>query len=813
VQYDDGQLERVVLQNEKFKLLGSDSKQNSGTGTKRGRVVDDSDDIGQVGDSQIDEKEEEWGAESSSEVGSASESSFALSEEDNDNGDDDASSDSFDAESESSPRKRKTKTQRSRLTKNKVSRCQDKRTASADALDRSKESKSKIAKNQTPISVAHMPSSATPATSKPTPKTSLSTPKQLYQGTPAESKGSMDTPDEEVGEVGGVYGAGAHEHDTWSFLKDQRKDKTGKPVGHPEYNPRTLLVSHRVLDEQTPAMRQWFEFKVDNMDTILFFKVGKFYELFHMDADVGVKEIDLIYMKGYKAHSGFPEISYSKYSTQLVMKGYKVARIEQTETPEMLKERNAKKGGKADKVVSREICAILSKGTRTYCHFDEDFDETGDDLTSLLIAVKETWDESRKVCEYGVCIVDSIIGKVTMAQFEDDSQRSRLRTLVSRYKPSEVLLEAEAHTPETLGTFQLLAPRAVVDTLRGNEVPKDAATVVDAMLRAEYFPSDSKTGPSGTGRWPAVLQALVAGLADGSSNLAVCALGAAIWQLRRSCIDFEILSMGKVSAYIPPDTSDDSQERALSKASESDDQLIDDDHDDHQVDADSSQRHMVLDAVSLSNLEVLVTAYDKTEKGSLWGFINRTRTPFGRRLLREWLCKPLYRPAGIYRRSAAVNELMSDLSTESQQARSLLKGVCDLERLFGRVYSAGSKKRAESHPDSRAIMYETHVYTSKKIKTFGLVLEGFEMLTKVVDLFSATQINSPLLKRTIKSLQDGGVFPLTEIKKLLAYFRSIFDEKQAKRDGTIKPKVNLAPLCAVHFLFANSIQTIAYFYF
>lgn len=38
-------------------------------------------------------------------------------------------------------------------------------------------------------------------------------------------------------------------------------------------------------------------------------QVGKFYELFHMDADVGMGELDLIYMKGTKAHSGFPEVS------------------------------------------------------------------------------------------------------------------------------------------------------------------------------------------------------------------------------------------------------------------------------------------------------------------------------------------------------------------------------------------------------------------------------------------------------------------------------------------------------------------------
>jgi DNA mismatch repair protein MSH6 len=41
-----------------------------------------------------------------------------------------------------------------------------------------------------------------------------------------------------------------------------------------------------------------------------------------MDADVGVKELDLIYMKGAKGHSGFPEVSYGKYAGILVSKGY-----------------------------------------------------------------------------------------------------------------------------------------------------------------------------------------------------------------------------------------------------------------------------------------------------------------------------------------------------------------------------------------------------------------------------------------------------------------------------------------------------------
>jgi len=44
-------------------------------------------------------------------------------------------------------------------------------------------------------------------------------------------------------------------------------------------------------------------------------------------------------LQGDFAHSGFPEVSYSKMASTLVEKGYKVARIEQTETPDMMAER------------------------------------------------------------------------------------------------------------------------------------------------------------------------------------------------------------------------------------------------------------------------------------------------------------------------------------------------------------------------------------------------------------------------------------------------------------------------------------------
>jgi len=115
-------------------------------------------------------------------------------------------------------------------------------------------------------------------------------------------------------------------------------------------------------------MHQWWEMKAKHFDIILFFKMGKFYEVYHMDALIAVKELGILLMKGDAAHCGFPERGFSKYSSLLIERGYKVARIEQTETPDMMLERCKKmaRPTKFDRVVERELCQITSKGTRTY---------------------------------------------------------------------------------------------------------------------------------------------------------------------------------------------------------------------------------------------------------------------------------------------------------------------------------------------------------------------------------------------------------------------------------------------------------------
>ena len=75
-------------------------------------------------------------------------------------------------------------------------------------------------------------------------------------------------------------------------------------------------------------------------------------------------ELDLAFMGKGAPHAGFPEAALPKYAQKLVELGYKVGVVEQMETPDQLKERNAKlPNGKKEKTVRRELCSVITKGT------------------------------------------------------------------------------------------------------------------------------------------------------------------------------------------------------------------------------------------------------------------------------------------------------------------------------------------------------------------------------------------------------------------------------------------------------------------
>ncbi|KAK2708447.1 hypothetical protein QYM36_014152 [Artemia franciscana] len=102
----------------------------------------------------------------------------------------------------------------------------------------------------------------------------------------------------------------SHHNSDHDFIKPEKiKDANGRRPDHPDYDPRTLLIPDRFLEQQTPAMAQWWRLKAAHYDTILFFKMGKFYELFHMDAAIAVQELGIVYMKVFSVS----QILFQKY--------------------------------------------------------------------------------------------------------------------------------------------------------------------------------------------------------------------------------------------------------------------------------------------------------------------------------------------------------------------------------------------------------------------------------------------------------------------------------------------------------------------
>uniref|UniRef100_A0A5F5Q2B1 DNA mismatch repair protein n=1 Tax=Equus caballus TaxID=9796 RepID=A0A5F5Q2B1_HORSE len=564
-------------------------------------------------------------------------------------------------------------------------------------------------------------------------------------------------------------------HETLEWLKEEkRRDLHRRRRDHPDFDASTLYVPEDFLNSCTPGMRKWWQIKSQNFDLVIFYKVGKFYELYHMDALIGVSELGLVFMKGNWAHSGFPEIAFGRYSDSLVQKGYKVARVEQTETPEMMEARCRKMAhiSKHDRVVRREICRVITKGTQTYSVLEGDPSEN---YSKYLLSLKEKDDDSSGHSRvYGVCFVDASLGKFFIGQFSDDRHCSRFRTLVAHYPPVQVLFEKGNLSMET----KMILKGSLSSSLQEGLIPGsqfwDAAKTLRTLLEEGYF-TEKLNEDSGV-MLPQVLKDMTSesdsvGLTPGEkSELALSALGGCVFYLKKCLIDQELLSMANFEEYIPLDSDMVSATRPGA------------------VFTKANQR-MVLDAVTLNNLEIFLNGTNGSTEGTLLEKIDTCHTPFGKRLLKQWLCAPLCSPYAINDRLDAIEDLMV-VPDKISEVVDLLKKLPDLERLLSKIHNVGSPLKSQNHPDSRAIMYEETTYSKKKIIDFLSALEGFKVICKIIGIMEEVvdDFKSKILKQviTLQTKNPEGRFPDLTIE--LNRWDTAFDHEKARRTGLITPK-------------------------
>ncbi len=101
---------------------------------------------------------------------------------------------------------------------------------------------------------------------------------------------------------------------------------------------------------------------------------------------------------------------------------------------------------------------------------------------------------------------------------------------------------------------------------------------------------------------------------------------------------------------------------------------------------------MFLDRQTQAALELTETLRSGERKGSLLWVLDRTQTPMGARLMRDWVTSPLARAEDIRARLDAVSELFEDEATR-RAAQEALKSVFDLERALARVGAGRANAR------------------------------------------------------------------------------------------------------------------------
>ncbi len=136
--------------------------------------------------------------------------------------------------------------------------------------------------------------------------------------------------------------------------------------------PNSMTVDDYLAAGHTPMMAQYHLLKSQYPDTLLFYRMGDFYEMFYDDAETAAGVLDITLTKRGKTNGtdismcGVPYHSYEPYLAKLIQSGYKVAICEQTETPAQAKERAKKMGKPAAKaLVNRDVVRIVTQGTLT----------------------------------------------------------------------------------------------------------------------------------------------------------------------------------------------------------------------------------------------------------------------------------------------------------------------------------------------------------------------------------------------------------------------------------------------------------------
>jgi len=463
------------------------------------------------------------------------------------------------------------------------------------------------------------------------------------------------------------------------------RDKNGRRPGERGYDPTSVLVPNDAFGKSN-FLQQYWEFKKDHYDKLVGIKLWKFYFFFYNDAFVLSKLLDLK-VNGWNqwTYVNFYETTLNKHGPKILDAGHKIVLVEQME--ESRKNNND--------LVKREICQIITRGTAV-----DNYENDYSSRFSLTIFEDNL--------NFGVVLCDTTTHEFHIGEFKDDVNRSNLRTILIRTKPVEVIFMKSFLEEDSLNMIKSLSIRPTVSNVTRNEV-RHFRDVLENL--GEYF----KTSESLEPKFPQIITEMSTSFENEFQNvnqlsqssqpneserkmpffLTIQALGICVEYLQSMLLAETVVSMGTFTPF----------DLTIEKKST-----------------------LYLDSQALINLEVLDVQYlnSSSESSSLFGYMDKTVTQFGKRMLKRWITSPLIDHEAIKERQNAVNDLIKNMDV-MEYFRDRLAKLPDIERMVNKIYNLSSKQRMS------AIYLED--FAKNRLKDFLAFLKELKKIEDLVDTF------------------------------------------------------------------------------
>ena len=489
------------------------------------------------------------------------------------------------------------------------------------------------------------------------------------------------------------------------------------------------------MQNATPMLRQYYDIKKKYPGTLLFFRLGDFYELFNEDAVVGSRELEITLTARHKDSQnpvpmcGVPHHAAASYISRLVKKGYRVAICEQTE-----------EAGQGIKLVKREVVRVITPGTA----IDPQLVEAKD--TVYLAAICGSGEN------FGASFLDLSTGEFSATQISGANAWTNIRTSIESFAPRELLY------PESLQTL-------IVNSFENTLTKK-----------SNYSDNIVSISPSGSNEFSTTLTPLDDWLFQQREceNLLTNQLN--VKELSGFGLDGKPEAVRAAGACL----------RYARETQQASAEHISD------INYFEAADYMILDSVTLRNLEI-VESRSNSNKQTLLGVIDETVTGMGARLIRSWLIRPSIKRSEIQTRLTAVAELSDSIMRD--KIRYLLKEVSDLERLVGRL-NLGTASPRDLLALNRSLSQTPNInltLSDAQSLLLQVLSENIFELPEIRKLIESAISDEPPL-----NMKDGGVIregynaELDELKTISRSAKQIianFETQEKQRAGISNLKV------------------------